>query len=186
MENLSMVLQHEAALLELLLFKLVETRLLLEADEARFLPRATREVVRARRRTREADLLRAATVDEMAVPETGSRDAPTLRMIAAACDEPWASIHRDHHDLLCRLVAEVEVVAHRNACLAQAAVQRLSTQEPTMSLAGVRDGRGGSTERGGAPDTDPTLVRLAQGAAYDDVLGAAANLRMPSLLAFLR
>ena len=179
MENLSMVLQHEAALLELLLFKLVETRLLLEADEARFLPRATREVVRARRRTREADLLRAATVDQLPVPGAGHRDAPTLRMIASACDEPWASIHRDHHDLLCRLVSEVEVVAHRNACLARDAVQRLSTEERTMSLAGVREGRG-------RPDSDPTLLRLAQGAAYDDVLGAAANLRMPSLLAFLR
>jgi hypothetical protein len=185
MENLSMVLQHEEALLELLLFKLVEIRLLLEADEARFLPRATREVERARRRTREADLLRAASVDQLEILGAQPDEASTLRAIAAACDEPWASIHRDHHDLLCALVSEIEVVAHRNALLAKAAVEQLSAEVPTLSLAGAMPA-GGVAPRHRLRSTDPTLARLAEGAAYDGVLGVAANLRMPSLLAFLR
>ncbi|MCU1455267.1 MAG: FlgN family protein [Acidimicrobiales bacterium] len=181
-----MVLQHEEALLELLLFKLVETRLLLEADEVRFLARATREVERARRRTREADLLRAASVDQLEVVDGEPSDPSTLRSIAAACDEPWASIHRDHHDLLCSLVSEIEVVAHRNACLAKAAVEQLSAEDaPALSLAGVSSATSG-VARQRLRATDPTLARLAEGAAYDGVLGAAANLRMPSLLAFLR
>lgn len=61
MERVGMILEREGEVLEALLFKLVETRLLLEAGQARFLPRASREVERARARAREVGLLRAAT-----------------------------------------------------------------------------------------------------------------------------
>jgi hypothetical protein len=62
MEPVATILEREGEALEVLLFKLIETHLLIEAGEARFLPRATREVERARTRARELDLLRAATV----------------------------------------------------------------------------------------------------------------------------
>ncbi|MCU1352221.1 MAG: hypothetical protein JWM05_1430 [Acidimicrobiales bacterium] len=184
MEHLSIVLQHEEALLELLLFKLVETRLLLEAEEARFLARATREVERARRRTREADLLRAAAADTLRIGNGGPDEPPTLRSIAAVSAEPWGSIHRDHHDVLCGLVSEIEVVAHQNACMAGRAIERLSVDAPEFSLAGIDSSRGSARQRRRA--ADPTLAHLAEGAAYDEVLGVASTLRMPSLLAFLR
>ena len=77
MERVSSILEREGEALEVLLFKLIETKLLLTADEARFLPRATREVERARARARELDLLRAATVVQLA-------GGATLRDLAAA------------------------------------------------------------------------------------------------------
>ena len=55
MEQIATIVEREGELLDVLLFKLVETRLLLEQDEHRFLSRATREVERAHRRAREAE-----------------------------------------------------------------------------------------------------------------------------------
>lgn len=164
MNRVAAVLERERELLETLLFKLVETRLILEAEEIRFLSRATREVERARNRAREIDLLRATTVAHL-------RAGATLRDLAAEAPEPWPGILRDHHQLLAELVAEIEVAAHRNAELARVALDGLRLV-PT----GGPEGRGGDAE----------LARLAHGAGLDTVLGTAARLRMPDLLDFLR
>ncbi len=118
MEQIAAVLEREGELLDILLFKLVETRLLLESGEHRFLARATREVERARRRTREADLVRAASVADL-------RRGTTLRAIAAQVPEPWPGILRDHHEHLTALVAEIELTAHRNADLARCGLDSL-------------------------------------------------------------
>ena len=172
MEHLASTLEREGDALELLLFKLIETKLLLEAGEARFLPRATAEVERARARARELDLLRATTAARI------DPDA-SLRMLAAAAPAPWPAILRDHHEVLVRLVSEIEVVAHRNAQVAKALIGELS-REP------VGAGVGG----GGAPAARPVrnaeLDRLARGAALEAVMGTATRLRMPDLLDFLR
>ncbi len=163
MERVAAVLERERELLETLLFKLVETRLILEAREIRFLSRATREVERARTRARELDLLRATTVARL-------RGGATLRDLAGEATEPWPGILRDHHELLVGLVPEIEVTAHRNAELARAALDALR-----LVPAGGGEGPG-----------DDELTRLAHGAALDTVLGTAARLRMPDLLDFLR
>ena len=173
MEHVATTLEREGEALEQLLFKLVETKLLLEAGEARFLPRATREVERARARCRELDLLRAATVARLETTET-------LRAIAAAAPSPWPAILRDHHEVLSRLVAEIELVAHHNALAAGEGLAALS-REPVG--AGVR-GAGGTTAV--RPVRNEELDRLARGAALDAVLGTAARLRMPDLIDFLR
>jgi hypothetical protein len=177
MERVATILEREGDALEALLFKLVETRLLLEADEARFLPRATREVERARARARELDLLRAATVAQ-------SLPGARLRDLATRATGPWPGILRDHHDVLTRLVDEIEVVAHRNAGCAQVALERLS-RDP------VGVGAGAPAPAGGFPPPfrpvrNAELDRLARGAALDAVLGTAARLRMPDLVDFLR
>ncbi|CAN5867964.1 hypothetical protein BH23ACT2_BH23ACT2_11510 [soil metagenome] len=168
MDQIVALLEREREFLETLLFKLVETRLILENGEVRFLSRATREVERARTRAREVDLMRATTVSRHAA------DA-TLRTLAAEAPEPWPTILRDHHDLLASLVAEIEVTGHRNAETAREAIGALA---PGRVDAG---GGGHETARG----QDAELDRLAQGAALDTVLGTAARLRMPDLLAFL-
>ena len=172
MEPVGTILEREGEALEVLLFKLIETNLLIEAGEARFLPRATREVERARTRARELDLLRAATVARVGA------DA-TLRDLAAATDGPWPAILRDHHDVLTRLVSEIEVVAHQNARLAREGLEQLTRlQEPATVGAGA--------PATGRPIRNAELDRLARGAALDAVLGTAARLRMPDLLDFLR
>lgn len=172
MEQLGTILEREGEALEVLLFKLIETRLLLEAGEARFLPRATREVERARSRARELDLLRAATA-----ARTGC--GATLRDLAAGATGPWPAILRDHHDVLSRLVSEIEVVAHHNARAAREGLEQLSRQP-------VGAGVGGPSPSVGRPIRNAELDHLARGAALDAVLGTAARLRMPDLIDFLR
>jgi hypothetical protein len=166
MERVASILERERDHLEVLLFKLVETRLILRANELRFLGRATGEVDDARTRCREVDLVRAATVATHA-------GGTTLRHLAASSPEPWPGILRDHHDALATLVSEIELTAHQNAELARLGLE-------AMQLAPV----GAGADRGVGDGAE--LVRLARGAALTSVLGTAARLRMPDLLAFLR
>ena len=175
MERIGAVLEREGELLDTLLFKLIETKLLLQAGETRFLSRATREVERVRTRTREVDLMRATTLGQV----HGIRAGTTLRELAAQAPEPWPGILRDHHDRLGHLVAEIEVAAHQNADEARLGLEALRA---TPVLAGAPSG-GGHTS---PADGDAELQRLARGAAYEAVLGTAARLRMPDLLDFLR
>lgn len=172
METVGTILEREGDALEILLFKLIETRLLIEAGEARFLPRATREVERARTRARELDLVRAATI-----AQTGG--GATLRVLAAQATGPWPAILRDHHDVLSRLVAEIEVVAHQNAQAARQGLELLARESITVPV-------GAGAPVAGRPIRNAELDRLARGAALDAVLGTAARLRMPDLIEFLR
>lgn len=174
MERVSSILEREGDALEVLLFKLIETKLLLAADESRFLPRATREVERARARARELDLLRAATIAQLA-------GGATLRELAGSSRGPWPAILRDHHDVLTRLVDEIDVVAHQNACAAQVGLEAL-TREPVGAGVGAAAAAPGS----GRPVRNAELDHLARGAALESVLGTAARLRMPDLVDFLR
>ncbi len=168
MEQIATIVEREGELLDVLLFKLVETRLLLEQDEHRFLSRATREVERAHRRAREADLVRAATVADRC-------PGATLRELARRAIGPWPAILRDHHERLSALVAEIEATAHRNAAVARLGLESLhpaAASSGQRTTVGVRD--------------DLELTRLALGASLDAVLGSASRLRMPDLLDFLR
>jgi hypothetical protein len=183
MEQLGTILEREGDALEALLFKLVETNLLLNAGEARFLPRATREVERARLRAAEMDLLRATTIAELAI---GS----TLRGLAADAPGPWPGILRDHHEVLSRLVAEIEVVAHQNAQIASRCLDEMG-----RAPVGARASSGGHAEAGAGAASLPASIRpvrnaeldhLARGAALHSVLNTAGRLRLPDLLGFLR
>lgn len=178
MEQLTAALQREQSLLELLLFKLVETRLLLAAGEVRFVPDSAREVRHARQRACNADLGRAAVVGGLRETR-GDALAPTLRGLAAEAGEPWAGMLRDHHDALCGLVAEIELAAHHNAQAACEGLLRVQGALPTATsslshIPSLRDAH------------DPTLSLVADHSAYRSVLGSADSLRMPALLAFLR
>lgn len=177
MEQIAALIEREGELLDNLLFKLVETRLLLEHEETRFLARSTREVERARRRAREVDLVRAATVTKL------GRGA-TLRAMASGATGPWPAILRDHHDRLSHLVAEIELTAHRNADLARCGLEALqrSPVAAASETVGLGPGAVGTTHHG----EDAELARLAHGAALESVLATAGRLRMPDLLDFLR
>ena len=113
--------------------------------------------------------MRATTVSQ-------HRSGSTLRDLAGEAAEPWPGILRDHHDLLASLVAEIEVTAHRNSSEARIGLESL---QPARVAAGVPDASA-------RPSGDAELARLAQGAAFEAVLGTASRLRMPDLLDFLR
>ncbi|NLD78087.1 MAG: hypothetical protein GX643_15640 [Acidimicrobiales bacterium] len=174
MDRINAILEREGEVLEILLFKLVETRLLLENDELRFLSRSTREVERARTRAREIDLMRATTVSQ-------HRPGVTLRDLATESTGPWPGIFRDHHDVLTSLVAEIEVTAHQNSGAARLGLEALQRAKVPAGTAEPADALEGTGNHG-----DAELARLARGAAFESVLGTASRLRMPDLLDFLR
>ena len=171
MERIAALLERERELLDVLLFKLVETRLILESGDTRYLARSTREVERARSRLRELDLVRATTV---ARHDPGA----SLRALAARSPEPWPGILRDHHESLARLVAEIEMTAHQNAGHARRGLDALRATRVAVPV-----GAGDVADRF---RRDDDLVRLARGAAFETVMGTAARLHMPDLLAFLQ
>ena len=129
MEELAEVLRQERHHLEVLLYRLTLTRLLLQAREVRFLRWSSQEVERARQRTREIDLLRAANVQLLGVRGLHGQ-APTLRQLASLAGVPWAGILRDHHDAMGALVAEIEVAAHQAAELARDGIEAQYEQAP--------------------------------------------------------
>jgi len=204
MQELSETLRRERELLDQLRFRFVEARLLLAARETRYLAWATAEIDQARQRAREADLLRAAhvhrLVNESDRPWVAS---PTLRDVAAMSEEPWACILRDHHEGLCALVSEIEVIGHRNAELAHECIRQLADRAgPSLfdSLLQIEahEAADAAAGAGGTQMSTPSLVldpdaweaqrvdQLADERGYQAVISVASRLRMPALLAFLR
>lgn len=110
-DELVAVLGRERRLLEFLLFKLTSARLLLEADDHRFLPWAAAEVERAAQRVRQMELLRAATTAHLGA-------SSTLTELAETHGEPWRSILHEHRAELVRLLGEVHEVTDANRAMA--------------------------------------------------------------------
>ena len=194
MDELAAVLRRERDLLDQLRFRFVETRLLLAAREIRYLRWATAEVDQARLRAQAADLLRAASVERLCA---GSGGPGTLRQLANASQGPWDGILRDHHEGLCALVAEIEVIGHRNAELARSGIRQLaeaspaSPLEPWLAVAIHGPSADAPTQTTvldvEASRTDSSdLTTLAAETAFQEVITIAGRLRMPGLLAFLR
>jgi hypothetical protein len=194
MDELAAVLRRQRDLLDQLRFRFVETRLLLAAREIRYLRWATAEVDQARQRAQAVDLLRAANVERLGA---GQREPVTLRQLANASQGPWDGILRDHHEGLCALVAEIEVIGHRNAELARSGIRQLAEASPASPLepwlAVAIHGPSGETPTQTtvldieASRTDSSdLTTLAAETAFQEVITIAGRLRMPGLLAFLR
>lgn len=118
MQELTDVLDRERRLLEMVLFKLVEARHLLAADEARFLPWASAELERAVERVREATLLRAVVAQRAAVANGLVADAGLREMIAHA-DDPFAAILSEQADALHSLIGEIRDEVGRAGALAE-------------------------------------------------------------------
>ncbi len=118
MQELTDVLDRERRLLEMVLFKLVEARHLLAADEARFLPWASAELERAVERVREATLLRAVVAQRVATAHGLAADA-ALPMLLSQADEPYAAILAEQQDALHRLVGEIRDEVTRAGSLAE-------------------------------------------------------------------
>lgn len=129
MDDLTAALRNERELLDQLRFRFVETRLLLAAREIRYLSWSTAEIDQARVRAREADLLRAAHVHRLVGETVGAvPGTPTLRDVASLAGQPWACMLRDHHEGLCALVSEIELIGHHNAELARGGLHEVATQ----------------------------------------------------------
>lgn len=111
--EVSSLLWQEREALELLLFKLVEERLIVASGETRWLAPANREIETVVGQLRGIEVVRAAEVDVVAA-SLGREDALTLSELAALAEEPWRGILTEHREVLLGLVVQIEQAADEN------------------------------------------------------------------------
>lgn len=156
--ELAETLHSERQLLEHLLFKLVEARLVLAADEARFLPQAMREVELIVERVRVGEGHRRVSIRRLAADIGEPEERITLGFLADWAPEPYRTMFVEHRDHFRRLTSEIEQASLDNRRLANTAVQNLS--DTLGSLMGSSDA-GTYTPRGvrqGSTVTLPTAI----------------------------
>lgn len=123
---LAQTLSSERELLELLLFKLVEARLILASDQPRFVPQAMIEVESVIERIRYSESRRGDAVSGLAAAMSLPSDAITLRYLASEAPEPYRTMFEQHRDHFHRLTTEIEQVTLDNRRLATLAVQNIT------------------------------------------------------------
>jgi hypothetical protein len=158
LEALADSLWAERHLVELLLFKLVAAKLLLAADERRFVALALDEVQRVLTALREAEVRRVITLEDVARSWQVTADDLTLAELATHAPEPLRGVFRDHHDAFHALAREIEEVAAANRKLAAGALTQV--HEAMDALTGPPAG-GTTYTASGRPDTPvPVPTRL--------------------------
>ncbi len=141
--ELSMRLWRERELLEMLLFKLEEQRLLLESGSMRWVHFATREVEQVLDRLRESGLGRDVEASSVA-REWGAPDAATLsELVEAAPAGAWRDVFAEHRNALTVLMSEVAQLKNSNETHLRTAAR--SVEE---TLAGLSASTGEYTTHG--------------------------------------
>jgi hypothetical protein len=110
LQRLSDLLFHERRLLELLLFKLDEERLVLEAGLTRWLVLATREVETVLDELNKAELTRSVEF-AAAATDAGLGDDANLLSLVMAVPPPWDGVFADHQRELKTLMTDVLAAA---------------------------------------------------------------------------
>lgn len=124
--HLAQTLSAERELLELLLFKLVEARLVLTADEPRFVPQAMLEVESVVDRIRFSEIRRHDAVNGLAAAIGAPPADVTLRYLAVSTPEPYRTMFEQHRDHFHRLAGEIEQVTLDNRRLASLALRNIT------------------------------------------------------------
>ena len=166
MDALLDVLSRQRHVLEFLLFRMLEARHLLDSAEVRFLHLAAQDIEAASEAVREVELRRAL----LPLP-----DGSTLRQLSDAAPSPLREILHEHLLELSRLAAELGAATEAVGDLAAAGVARSRSRE----LVSATPGAGRSSA--GFDELDREIVV----AGYEAMLTASAQLRLPSLVAFL-
>jgi hypothetical protein len=182
----SALLWREREALQLLLFKLVEEQLILQAGQTRLLPDANQEIELAVDQLRCAEVLRAAEVDAIA-EQLEVVELPTLAEFSEAAPEPWATVFTEHRESLRQLVDEVETATGTNRALL---------------VAGARSQRVRATQTAAVPNTIALKSQLSDlqdidlantvvdmttaDTAYQSALATTAKIRQISLMDYLR
>jgi hypothetical protein len=111
--ELSSVLWRTRELMELLLFKLEEEQVLLAAGRSRWLAHATREVELVLDQIRQAEVIRAAHSQAVAIELNLPVDA-SLAQLADAAPMPWFELLHQHRKAFLTLTAEIGGMAELN------------------------------------------------------------------------
>lgn len=130
--ELAETLHAERQMLEHLLFKLIEARLVLAADEARFLPMAMREVESIVERVRLGEGQRRRAVVRLADALGEPEERMTLGFLIDWAPEPYRTMFNEHQDHFRRLATEIEQASLDNRRLAGLAVQSLTDTLGTL------------------------------------------------------
>lgn len=137
LEELAETLWQERHLTELLLYKLVCTKLLLAVDEQRFTGLALNEVDDVLVVLRTAEHRRDDVVQALAVAWGISIDELSLSTLVARAPQPWGGIFDDHRRAFQTLTAEIEATAADNRRLATSGLHRV--QQTMAALTGGAD-----------------------------------------------
>lgn len=138
LEELAETLWQERHLTELLLYRLVCTRLLLASDDERFTGLAINEVEAVTQALREAEQRRDEVVQALAIDWGTTIDELKLAALAERAPQPWASIFDDHRRAFLQLTTEVEAAAADNRRLAASNLHRV--HQTMSSLLGSSQG----------------------------------------------
>lgn len=118
-----------------LLFRMTTARLLLAADERRFIAAAIDEVEQAIGQLRDAEAVRAQHLPHVAAAIGQPVDGLTLSTIVEHAPDPIAGVLADHRTAFLQLTAEIEQVAEQNQQLASASLGRV--RQSLDALAGA-------------------------------------------------
>jgi len=119
LEELSRRLWDERRVVTYLLFKLTVTKLLLAADERRFVPDALKEVDRTVELLRDGEHQRDDAVRELAGLWRVLPEDLTLRELARRSPPPFDHVFEEHRVAFDGLSAEIDQVAGENRALAR-------------------------------------------------------------------
>lgn len=148
LEELAETLWQERHLTELLLYKLVCTKLLLAVDEERYTGIALNEVDDVLEILRTAEGRRDDVVQALAVSWGTRIEDLSLSTLAARAPEPWRGVFEDHRRSFLALSSEIEETANENRRLAASGLSRV--RQTMQALTG-----------GGADTYDPHGQRRA-------------------------
>jgi hypothetical protein len=137
LEELAETLWQERHLTELLLYKLVCTKLLLAADEQRYTGLSVSEVDSVLASLRTAERRRDEVVQALAVTWGVSIDELHLTTLVERSPQPWASVFDDHRRSFLSLTSEIEETATENRRLAASGLHRV--QQTMLALTGGDD-----------------------------------------------
>lgn len=129
--DVSDILWRERELLDVLLFKLDQERLLLADQNVRWLARANHEIDVVLEELRLTELTRAMEVDTLA-GELGLEPGPTLAQLAAAAPSPWSELFTAHRAAFVTLTAQVRELSEANRVKLDDALR--ATRESLLAL----------------------------------------------------
>ena len=111
--EVSDIFWRERELLDVLLFKLDQERLLLADGNVRWLARAAREIDLVLEQVRLTEVTRAMEADVLAV-DLGLEPGANLAELAAASPSPWAELFVAHRAAFATLTGEIRSCATSN------------------------------------------------------------------------
>lgn len=123
LEVLADTLWAERHLVELLLYRLTLAKLVLAADERRFVALTIGEVEEAVQRLRDAELRREVAIADLADAWEEPVATLTLAAVAERAPQPWSKVFDDHREGFRALTEEIEATSAENRRLASAGLQ---------------------------------------------------------------